>query len=105
MSHAISQNSPDRCDKFDSCNINKLRRAFNAWFTLYHHAWFIFDGLYDIVDKYFQLYAYMITMTDISDYMPYDMEYVMMSLYAICMLCVYGVIQLSLRLILSQPFF
>ena len=51
------------------------------------------------------LMAYMISLINISNYMPYDMEYDMMSLYAICMLCVYGVIQLSLRLILSQPFF
>ena len=27
----------------------------------------------------------MISLMDISDYMPYDMEYYMMSLYAICM--------------------
>ena len=49
--------------------------------------------------------AYMISLINVSNYMSYDMKYDMMSLYAICMLCVYGVIQLSLRLILSQPFF
>ena len=51
------------------------------------------------------LMTYMLSMLNMFNYMPYDMEYDMMSLYAICMLCVYGVIQLSLRLILSQPFF
>ena len=51
------------------------------------------------------LMAYMISLINISSYMPYETEYDMMSLYAIYMLCVYGVIQLSLRLILSQPFF
>ena len=51
------------------------------------------------------LLAYMISLINNSNYMPCDMEYDMMSLYAICMLCVYGVIQLSCSSFSRNHFF